>query len=60
MPDPTDRPPLLELTEPEIDRVIAFVYDRQNEREPNQRLLIEILDALRQINDKLAKLLEKR
>jgi len=56
---PTDRPLPLEMNEPDAERVSNYIGKLCHESEPNERLLIEILDALRRIDDKLGRLLTK-
>ena len=54
MPDPLDLPLPLDMTERDVERVMKYLESNQNkEREMHQRLLIEILDCLRRIDDKL-------
>jgi hypothetical protein len=55
----TPPPAPLELTREEFSRVRDYIDDHGDESEPNQRLLIEILDCLRRIDDKLGRLLER-
>jgi len=45
------------MNDGDAERVSVYVNSR--DREPNKRLLIEILDALRRIDDKLGRLLTK-
>ena len=52
MPDPTDRPPLLQLAEPEFNALADWVHVYVGEYHDNQRLLAEILDTLRRIDDR--------
>ena len=57
MPDPTNRPLPLDMPERDVERVMQYLDGKENrEREIHQRLLIEILDCLRRIDDKLEKL----
>lgn len=57
MTEPTKPPPSpLQMAEADVDRVSRFID--HNDRVDNQRLLIEILECLRAIDDKLARLLE--
>jgi len=61
MPVPLpDRPLPLDLSEPDVKRVIDYLYRAQDDsQDVRDRLQIEILDALRRIDDKLGKLLAK-
>jgi hypothetical protein len=57
MAEPTDRPLPLDMTDRDVERVMQYLDGKENhEREIHQRLLIEILDCLRRIDDKLEKL----
>jgi hypothetical protein len=52
-----DVPLPLDMLERDVERVMQWLDSKENrEREVNQRLLIEILDCLRRIDDKLEKL----
>jgi hypothetical protein len=57
----TDRPLPLDMTERDVKRVIDYLEDRTTEptgeTHDGQRLLIEILDCLRRIDDKLGRML---
>ena len=63
MPTQPSEPPLpLEMTEEEATRVRSYLY-KLKDVDPidvRERLLIEILDALRGIDDKLAQLVAGR
>jgi hypothetical protein len=62
---PSDEPPPLPLamSQDDVGRVERFLYDRYGsdlgDSEVGTRLLVEILDCLRRIDDKLGRLLER-
>jgi len=58
MPD-ADPPAPLELTDDHAADVAARLYANEQRFDSNDRLLIEILDALRRIYDKLERLLDR-
>jgi hypothetical protein len=58
MPEPSDPPPLpLQMGRADVRRVSDFLADRDTV--DNERLLIEILDCLRAIDDKLESVREQ-
>jgi hypothetical protein len=59
MSDRTDRPLPLDMDHQDVDRVLDYLYKQRTPEEVNERLLIEVLDCLRRIDDKLGKLLAK-
>ena len=57
MPDPTDPPQPLDMTAQDVSRVLKHIEATGLDwQDAHLRLLIEILDCLRRIDDKLGKL----
>jgi hypothetical protein len=54
----TARPLPLDMPDRDVERVMTYIDTLQNEQFDQQRLLIEILDCLRRIDNKLARILE--
>jgi hypothetical protein len=48
-----ERPPQFDLSEADFRRIVEFLEASKTEREPNERLLAEILECLRSIESKL-------
>jgi hypothetical protein len=59
MSDPADRPLPLDMDDADVERVLNYIYLTKRNEDVSDRLLIEILDCLRRIDDKLGKVLIK-
>jgi hypothetical protein len=59
MAEPNERPLPLDMPDGDVNRVLDYLYRQRSEHEVSERLLIEVLDCLRRIDDKLGKLLAK-
>jgi hypothetical protein len=59
MSDRTERPLPLDMDRQDVRRALDFLDKQGDPEEVSERLLIEILDCLRRIDDKLGKLLAK-
>jgi hypothetical protein len=51
--EPTDRPHPFRMPESQVDKAVDYLSYNAHERMNNQRVLLEILDSLRRIEDLL-------